>query len=688
MVTSRLRIEEAVEMLAVDMESDPPAFDVENRMVDSEEILKMCGSLVRLDTNAEGRNEMGDVAKVRTLTAAHTSVIEFLQTQPVKIGSEEVVKLSRSKANLRMAETCLIYLRYFVENDITLTENNIASYPFARLCALIWDDFYLELLAPSERADMASLNELVMEMFSSPVAMLNWIKLSNPDRPPRRVDFDIEQSQVKPAIYYAAHLGLPDIVKTLIKLKNPIDEVTGPPFGTPLVAACATGRTNVASLLLDSGADPNLSVYFYCGTPLAVAIQNGNFETVKLLLGREGVDINGIRHPPVKSAEKVLDSLVEFELREITGEDVNKHEYKNQKSRYVEIGTELIELAKNAKTGDWGDEDFRKYYGSDDVMGDDVQEQPNCFTQSSDTEDRGKNKLGISDDLVEIQYHKFRVHVTFATKRLMLSTESMVYIAAERGNLKILEILLAAGADPNVRGGHFVTALRAACRDDNEDVVKVLLKNGARTDVYGGFGGTPLITACVYSSITIVKDLIKFGADIHMTNLVGHSALLTAISSDYSPLEKFDYLISLGADLLQADKRGYNSLHYAARVKNSQAIKRILEHGIDVNGIDSNCWSPLHWATASTEDSIETVTLLLEYGCDKNMRDKQGRTALDLAILFEKIEEATILGDAAHAYPFSFSEGESHQPQQSIFCDGCNIVSKPQPVTLDQTDGL
>lgn len=80
----------------------------------------------------------------------------------------------------------------------------------------------------------------------------------------------------------------------------------------------------------------------------------------------------------------------------------------------------------------------------------------------------------------------------------------------------------------------------------------------------------------------------------------------------------------------------------------------MLEHGINVNGTDSNGWSPLHWATTSTEDSIEPARLLSEYGCDKSMRDKQGGTALGLAILFERIEEAAILGDAAHAYSISF----------------------------------
>ena len=53
------------------MELDPPMFDVENRTVNPDEVVKMCGSLVRLDTIAQGLLE---------IAAAHTSVTDFLST--------------------------------------------------------------------------------------------------------------------------------------------------------------------------------------------------------------------------------------------------------------------------------------------------------------------------------------------------------------------------------------------------------------------------------------------------------------------------------------------------------------------------------------------------------------------------------------------------------------------------------
>ena len=372
--------------------------------------------------------------------------LKMESTQPVKIWLKEVVEFSRSKANLRMAETCLVYLRYFSDNDITLTKGNITSYPFARPCALIWDSLYREVLASSERVDMVRLKDMVLDLFSSPTATLNWVKLSNPDKDTKGADFDIKMAQVKPAVYYAAHSGMPDIVKLLVQEgSSSVDEVVGPPFGTPLVAACAMGRTNVASLLLGCGAEPNLSGHFSYGTPLAAAIESGRIETVKFLLRSDGVDISGKRHPPMEATDQVLGTIEEYDvLKRERRRNENEHEYRKRKNRCIEIGLELIELAKSAKTGDGWEEE----YGSDGNMNADFEKQLNHSTQSTDTERTRKNDCAISEDSDDTDYRNFLVLATAASDRIIVSCESMVYIATAHHNLDLLEVLLTAGADP------------------------------------------------------------------------------------------------------------------------------------------------------------------------------------------------------------------------------------------------
>lgn len=800
-------------MLAVDMESDSPAFDEDNRITDSEEILKMCGSLVRLDTTAEGQSTIGDNAALQTLTAAHTSVIDFLTTQPIKVGSREAFCFTKGKANLRMAEICLIYLRYFSENNIIWTKENTARYPFAQQCALYWDVFYREVLASSEQVDMGRLNGLVMNLFSYPTATLNWLQLYNPDKTmlsylkstyPNKarndLEFDAEIPQVKPAIYYAARLGLPEIVRSLIQEGHSVNNIVGPPFGTPLVAASADGWIDIVSLLLDSGADPNLSGYFYYGTPIAAAVSCGQDEIAEMLLGRDGVDVNAKRHPPMKVTSKMLKEYQD--LLTLIEEAMALRKDENFQG-CIKISPEAVKFVETANFGDWGDEYPKDQSGSKEIKSVALEKQPSHPTSSTDIGCRGNPDCATFDDLDETHYSSDSlVHISDTLDRIIRSNESLVYIAARHDCLDILEILLEAGADPNIRGGIYGTALQAACfLQDGDAVVEILLENGARTDVRGfsgyplhvacafgslrmvemlikagadvnqlgklsilsplarsalslrsdarwssplfqackskqkrkdvvklllksgakmdlhtdgedaplaaaikagnleivinllnagsdvnmNFGsfGSPLVAACKEGSLEMAKLLIEAGADLNTTNLVGQSALLITVLRRESQLELFEYLIRQGADPFQEDKRGCNGLLYAARAKKSDFIKSILDYGINVNTTDHNGWSSLHWAVASTEYSTEIVNLLLQSGCDKSLKDKQGRTALDLVTRFGRIEETAILGDSGQAHT-TISDHERSQVQSGDdrICDGCEVVSRSQLILL------
>ena len=97
-------------MLAVDLNSDPPSFDEENKMPCPEDILKICGSLVRIDQNPEGRNSLGERAEVQTLTAAHASVVDFLKEERVHIGQELEVSYTRAAMNSKWRR--LVWLTY------------------------------------------------------------------------------------------------------------------------------------------------------------------------------------------------------------------------------------------------------------------------------------------------------------------------------------------------------------------------------------------------------------------------------------------------------------------------------------------------------------------------------------------------------------------------------------------------
>ncbi|MCJ1265385.1 hypothetical protein MMC22_005262 [Lobaria immixta] len=751
----KLRLEEIIDMIAVDLYQEPPVFDEENRLWDPEGIHEICGSLVRVDLIPDGRNSLGEPAEVQTLTIAHTTVLDFLKTQPIRIGSEHEVRFKRSTINLRMAETCLVYLRYFIDNDIELTEDNIMQYPLARFCAEFWDDHYREVVAnDKEEVNMTRINEMIMALFHSPEAMLRWIRLCDPDDEANCVDFGIRPSDIHSPIYYAALLGLPDIVLRLIDEGAKIDDTFDECYGTPLVAASFLGRKDVVSLLLEKGADPNLSGFWFWGCPLASAVEQNRADIVKMLLNQEDIDIN-CRRVPFQPDDEITEIASVFDSE--YGETMFDTEYKKNVSResMVYIATaynspEVLEVLleagadPNIKGGEFStalqaacnqqkedlvwllldsgaDPNIQHCGKCDNALQQACSDgnekivrlllergadpnlygghfggtfQAGCFSGNEsivrsllekgvDTEYRGGafgtplqtaiesgsetvvKFLLDSGEPVNEKYGMFSYPVAKASSK---SKDPILRILLENGanpnqeleaddpwarwfstplqfafTVSTTALLLDYGARINVQEGYFGTALVAAIgtRGKEQGVAELLISRGADVNVPHWRHGTPLGLACSEGDQKSVNLLLKNGANLEQSNMSGQSPLCRAICNSQWVI--VDQLINLEVNPNSLDKRGCSYLHYAARACNDHGLKKFMSTGLDVNGVDSNGWSPLHWAASSGYGSANVIKTLLRAGGNKYLKDKQGRTALDLAILCGKYEEVKIL---------------------------------------------
>ena len=869
-------------MIAVDMNQDPPVFDLDSRMYDPEDVLEVCGSLVRKDINPEGRNSLGVVGEVQTLTTAHGTVSDYLKSQTLRIGSEPAIRFTRSAVNLEMAETCLTYLRYFTDNSIEMNERNVNDYPLARFSAEFWDDHYREVIAnDQEKVDMTRLNTMVMNLFRSPDAMLNWIRLCDPDRDTAPADFNKNPSDVKSPIYYAALLGLPDIVSQLIDEGANINQTYGSGYGTPLVSASALGRREVVSLLLEKGADVNLSGYWWWGCPLAAAVEMNEKEILNMLLSSPGIDINCRRAPSRSREEAAMEiakevtenatanlgelgdteqgaeagrarGAVDGSSKGIDGSEVADYDdnIASESMVYIAAAYNSPDTLKilldagadiNMEGGEyctglqaasaWGHEDIVKrlldkgakvdVYGG--IYGDPLQAASNngfpeivkkLIAAGSDV-----NRVGgvygcalyaacdyEDEKVVEILLDEGADPNIQGCGKY----DNALHQACTKGNEKIVHLLLDKGADPNLHGGEFGNAFQAACFSGNENIVRLLLEGGSDAKYRGGYfdnalqagikggseavvrlvveagvsvnirggpdtypvlsasilspthdaillyllnegadpnlecegddvtvpcrtclqlaasesiaamlldhgasinvqtgyictalhsaalrgsrelvellinrgadvnivhwsHGSPLSLACGRGELDIARLLIENGAKIDAFNMAGQDPLYLALI--YSNWEIFDYLFELGADSLRADKRGCNGLHYAARASRYDVVERILKCGASVDDIDSNGWSPLHWASASGHGSAKVIKTLLKAGVNKDLKDQQGRTALDLALLFQKEEEAAILQTEGQAYYDLPEINDQKKLRPSTFiCGGCGDV--------------
>ncbi|MGZ8848527.1 MAG: ankyrin repeat domain-containing protein, partial [Pyrinomonadaceae bacterium] len=177
--------------------------------------------------------------------------------------------------------------------------------------------------------------------------------------------------------------------------------------------------------------------------------------------------------------------------------------------------------------------------------------------------------------------------------------------AAENGNLQAVRELLKAGADVNDKLGHLssdgstsstrkdtrlwpgISALMLAAKKGQLEIVKVLLAAGADPNgklVSFQFGfETPLMFAidpCTKNRFAIMDSLIAGGAEVNPTT--GGAPPLTYAISKHDTI-MINALIARGADINLADANGTTPLMYAVLGSDPRMVRFLLAAGADVS---------------------------------------------------------------------------------------------------------
>ena len=127
-------------------------------------------------------------------------------------------------------------------------------------------------------------------------------------------------------------------------------------------------------------------------------------------------------------------------------------------------------------------------------------------------------------------------------------------LAITGGNLTVLRMVLASGANVNARYG-ILTPLIFAIDHGHADVVSVLLEHGADANLPGENGFTPLHLAVARAQHAIVSLLISHGANVNAVSQEGHTPLVGFIwrmTQGESSDDDFNIVVELiqaGADI-------------------------------------------------------------------------------------------------------------------------------------------
>jgi ankyrin repeat protein len=183
-------------------------------------------------------------------------------------------------------------------------------------------------------------------------------------------------------------------------------------------------------------------------------------------------------------------------------------------------------------------------------------------------------------------------------------------------------MLIDANANVNARTHRGNTPLLEATETKTHNVMKTLIDAKADVNLKNEFGSTPLHIASKSDKFEKVRLLIDAKADVNEYSGSGQTPLLEAMQT--TGLKIMETLIEKGADVNAADNHGITPLHSAVMIRNLDNVRLLIKKGANVNAQTISGETPV-----MKTNQPEIVKTLIHAKADLNIRDNQGRNALE-----------------------------------------------------------
>ncbi|KAM9708978.1 kinase D-interacting substrate of 220 kDa B isoform 4-T5 [Menidia menidia] len=205
--------------------------------------------------------------------------------------------------------------------------------------------------------------------------------------------------------------------------------------------------------------------------------------------------------------------------------------------------------------------------------------------------------------------------------------QTPLMVAAEQGNLEIVQELIRRGANVNLDDIDCWTALISAAKEGHIEVVRELLENNANLEHRDMGGWTALMWASYKGRTDVTELLLEKGANPNITGQYSVYPIIWAAGRGHA--EIVHLLLQYGAKVNCSDKYGTTSLIWAARKGHYESVMHLLANGADVDQEGANSMTAL--IVAVKGGFTEVVKELLKRNPNVNMTDKDGNTALAIA---------------------------------------------------------
>lgn len=192
----------------------------------------------------------------------------------------------------------------------------------------------------------------------------------------------------------------------------------------------------------------------------------------------------------------------------------------------------------------------------------------------------------------------------------------------------VLQALIDAGADVNVKDKEQLTPIHHAARFDVKIALEPLIQGGASiVDGDGKHDSPPLAWAAQAGHVEVVTELLARGAPVNAKSRDQSTPLYFASGNGHT--EIVTILLAAGEEIDAKGPKEETPLHYAAYNNHPDVIRILTDAGADKEAVNSDGATPLLFAT--THEKTEGAIALITAGANTEAVDTHERTPLLIA---------------------------------------------------------
>ena len=465
---------------------------------------------------------------------------------------------------------------------------------------------------------------------------------------------------MQPTVQELIAQGRYDEAKEIFKTKTDINAVDKN-GDTALHSAARVNESDLVSFLIIKGADTEIKNKDG-DTALHVAIKSASVDAAKVLaivrgdvFAKDATGMNALELALSKGDEWYAAMITPLtgELRDVGGESIVHYFVKTRDEkaidRCIKVGIPLSVKDNDGKTP--LHHAFKKAKDSSSIR------IASKLLRAGALPVRGD--FAYFEDAVRthnmiLRFNDGQTPLHIAT--LEGHTGIVDYILNEKTSVRLSDILSA----QDISGA---TPLHEAVRYGRTDIAKLLLSKGAKVNALDSLGKTPvLLIIPPESQDEMYSLLLQYGANLTQKDMYGDTVLHVATMAN-APVQTLALLVSNGASINERNKEGVTPLTLAIETGHLEQAKFYASKNADIYAEDIKGNTPLTKALESrsitmlktlvnagtifsTDSSgntslhiaigrnapIEYIRYLLDAGSDVNARNKNGDSALFIAV--------------------------------------------------------